>query len=297
MLMSLAATDREAQASVAALRQGLRERGWFEGGNLQIEYQYVPGGLDPTNAAAQLVALQSEVIVARSTPMVAALLRATRTVPIVFTGVGEPITSNFVASYSHPGGTVTGFTNFEPTISGKWIEVLKEIMPTLRRAGVLFDATATTTGGTSFLNSMKAAAGSLTVELTELPIHDPAKIEQVITPLGKQPDNGLIVLPDVFTTGHRKTIIALAAQLKLAAVYPYRFFVADGGLISYGTDVVAPHRQAASYVDRILKGEKPGDLPVQAPTRYETVLNLKTARGLGLDVPTSILLRADEVIE
>jgi putative ABC transport system substrate-binding protein len=297
MLMGLAANDAEALAGVAAFQRGLRELGWLEGSNLQIEYRYAAGAVDATNAAAELVAFRPEVIVARSTPMVAALLRATRTVPIVFTVVGEPIASNFVASYSHPGGTVTGFTNFEHSISDKWLEILKEIVPTVRRVGVLFNPDTVGLGGTSFLRPLKAAASALAVELMESPVDDPAQIEQVIAPLANGPNNGLIVLPDVFTTGHRKLIVALAAQLKLPAVYPYRYFVTDGGLISYGTNAADLHRQAASYVDRILKGEKPADLPVQAPTRYETVLNMKTARGLGLTVSDLLLVRADEVIE
>jgi putative ABC transport system substrate-binding protein len=294
--MGLAADDPEAQASIRALQQGLRVLGWLEGTNLAIEYRYVAGSTDPANAAAELVTLQCEVIVARGTPMVATLLRATRSIPIVFTAVGEPITSNFVASHKHPGGTATGFTNFEPSIAGKWIELLKEIVPSLRRAGVLFNPMATTTGATTFLRPLRAAANALGVVLMELPVGDPAQIEK-LTPFGNGADSGLVILPDVFTTYHRRLIIALAAQLKLAAVYPYRYFVADGGLISYGTNSVDLHRLAASYVHRILTGEKPGDLPVQAPTRYETVFNMKTAKALGLTVPDLVLVRADEVIE
>jgi putative ABC transport system substrate-binding protein len=286
-----------AQASVAALRQRLGELGWTEGGNLHIDYRYPIGAAELTRAAAELVALPTDIIVARSTPMVAALLRETRTIPIVFTYVGEPIASGFVASFNRPGGNATGFLSLQSSVGSKWPEILKEIVPSLRRIGTMFNPDTAPRRGSDFLAPISNAARALSLAVIEMPVRTGADIESAVVSLAGEPDTGLIAVPDLFTTTHRELIAALANRHHLPSVYPYRFFVTSGGLISYGSDPVDEFRQAAGYVDRILKGAKASDLPVEQPAKFELVINFKTAKTLGLSIPPSLLARADEVIE
>ena len=226
----------------------------------------------------------------------AASQRATRSVPIVFTGVSEPVAQGLVANLTHPGGNITGFTNLEPSVGAKWLELLKEIAPSITRVAVMFKP-ALSQAIPLFQDSLKLAAPKFGVELIEAAVHDSAAIEVVLTGLAREPGGGLVLLPDTFLASHLKLILEIAAHHQLPAIYPFRYFVGAGGLMSYGPDVDDQFRQAAGYVDRILRGEKPGDLPVQQPTKFEFVINLKTARALGLDVPPTLLARADEVIE
>jgi putative ABC transport system substrate-binding protein len=243
-----------------------------------------------------LLALDPEVILANATTAVAASQRATRSVPIVFTGVSEPVAQGLVASLTHPGGNTTGFTNLEPSVGAKWLELLKEIAPSVTRVAVMFKP-ALSQAIPLFQDSLKLAAPKFGVELIEAPVHDSAAIEVVLTGLAREPGGGLVVLPDTFLASHLKLILEMAARHQLPAIYPFRYFVGAGGLVSYGPDVDDQFRQAAGYVDRILRGEKAGDLPVQQPTKFEMVINLKTAKALGLTVPDKLLVGADEVIE
>jgi putative ABC transport system substrate-binding protein len=246
--------------------------------------------------AAELVALKPDAILSHNTPTTLALLQQTRTVPIIFAFVSDPVGSGFIPSFARPGGNVTGFAVLEPTMAGKWLELLKEIAPRLARAGVLFNP-ATATYAEYYLKHVKAAALSFAVEVIAAPVRNPSELESVIAAHAGAPNGCLIVMPDSFTSAHRAEITALAARYRLPAVYPFRFFAELGGLLSYGNDQLDNFRRAATYVDRILKGAKPGDLPVQAPVKFELVINLKTAKALGLDVPPTLLARADEVIE
>jgi putative ABC transport system substrate-binding protein len=242
-----------------------------------------------------LVALAPDVILAHGSPIMGPLQRATRTVPIVFVSILDPVAGGFVASLARPGGNATGFMNLEYGLAGKWLELLKQTVPQLTRAAVIRDPSQVSGGGQ--LGAIQAVAPSFGVELSPIDVRDPGEIERAVTAFARQPNGGLIVTAIALAQIHRKLIITLAARHRLPAVYPYRFFITDGGLISYGPDTLAQYRRAAGYVDRILKGTKPADLPVQAPTKYETVLNLKTAKVLGLDVPATVLARADVVIE
>jgi putative ABC transport system substrate-binding protein len=295
VLMSFASDDPEAQPRLLAFAQGLQELGWTVGRNLRIDTRWIAG--DTARArkyATELVALAPDVIVANGVAALGPLQQATRTVPIVFVNVPDPVGGGNVASLAHPGGNATGFMQSEYSTSGKWLELLKEIAPRVTRAVVIRDPTSTP--GIGQFAVIQSAAGSLGVELSPIDMRDAGEIERGVTAFARAPNGGLIVT----TAGsviRRSLIIALAARHKLPAVYPYRYHVSGGGLISYGPDVVDQYRQAAGYVDRILKGEKPADLPVQAPTKYELVINLKTARALGLEVPPILLARADEVIE
>jgi putative ABC transport system substrate-binding protein len=246
--------------------------------------------------ARELVELQPDLILSYSTPTTAALLRQTRSIPIVFANISDPIGSGFVTSFSRPGGNVTGFTNMEPTMAGKWLELLKEIAPGVARVAMLFNP-ATATYATYWLNPFKEAAASSAVEATAAPVRDASELEAVIAAQVREPNSGLIVMPDTFPLDHRAAITSLAARYHVPTVYPYRVFAELGGLMAYGNDRLDNYRRAATYVDRILKGEKPGELPVQLPVKFELVINLKTARALGLDVPATLLARADEVIE
>jgi putative ABC transport system substrate-binding protein len=246
--------------------------------------------------AKELVALQPDLILSQSTPNTAALLQQTRTIPIVFVQVTDPVGSGFVASISRPGGNVTGFSLAEQTMAGKWLELLKEIAPSVNRVALLFNP-ATATFAEIYLNSFKAAAASFAVEAIGAPVRSTSELEPVIAEQAREPNGGLIVMPDIFMTGHRSEITLLAARYRLPAVYPFRYFTEIGGLLSYGNDPVDLVRRAATYADRILKGEKPSELPVQAPIKFELVINLKTAKALGLDVPWILQQRADEVIE
>ncbi len=296
VLMSLAVDDPESQARHAAFLQGLQEWGWTAGRNVQIDYRFAAGDAERIRkSAAELVALAPDVILATGSPVTAALLQATRTVPIVFAQVPDPVANGFVASLAQPGGNATGFTIYEYGTSAKWLELLKEIAPQVTRAAVLRDPAIAS--GIGQLAAIQGVAPALGVELRPVGVRDAAEIERAVTAFARDPNGGLIVLASPLSIVQRDLIIALAARYRLPAVYSLRFFIASGGLISYGPDSIEPYRRAASYVDRILKGEKPADLPVQAPTKYELVINLKTAKALGLDVPASLLATADEVIE
>jgi putative ABC transport system substrate-binding protein len=296
VLSSLGGEDRDMTAWLAAFRQELEHRGWSEGRNIRIEMRFAGADAKQVQAqASELVALEPEVIFAQSTEATAALQKETRTIPIVFVAVSDPIGSGFVGSLARPGGNFTGLLNFEATITGKWLAMLKEIAPPLARVALVADPKPTPYD--YFLRAAKAAIATLAIELVSLPTESAADIERSITSFASAPNGGLLLIPDSTTIVHRDLVIALAARHRLPAVYSARFFVAAGGLMSYGTDRADVFRQAASYVDRILRGAKPADMPVQTPVKYETVVNLKTAKALGLAVPPSMLVRADEVIE
>jgi putative tryptophan/tyrosine transport system substrate-binding protein len=297
VLTGFAESDREGQAFVAAFREGLQKLGWVEGRNIRIDYRWA--ALDTElmqRFAKELVALQPDLILTQSTPAAAAMLQQTHTIPIVFAIVADPIGSGFVASFPQPGGNITGFVTMEPTMAGKWLELLKEIAPRVARVAMLFNP-ATAPYAEYWLNPFKAAAASFAVQAIVAPVHDKSELESVVVAQAREPNGGLIVMPDTFTTGHRSEITSLAARYRLPAVYPYRVFAEFGGLLSYGDDLTDNFRRAASYADRILKGAKPSELPVQAPVKFELVINLKTAKALGLDVPAQLQQRADEVIE
>jgi putative ABC transport system substrate-binding protein len=298
VLMGYAESDREAQAYVAAFREGLQKFGWTEGRSIRIDTRWATtnDAESRQRSAGELVALQPDLILSHGTPATATLLQRTRTIPIIFVNVSDPVGMGFVASFPRPGGNVTGFINMEPTLAGKWLELLKEIAPRVVRVALLFNP-ATAPYAKYFLNPLKAAAASFGVEAIAAPVRDTSEFETVIAAQAREPNGGMIVMPDVFTTAHRMEITSLAARFRLPAVYPFRSFTEPGGLLSYGNDTPDNFRRAASYVDRILKGEKPSDLPVQAPIKYELVINLKTAKALGLDVPLPLQLRADEMIE
>jgi putative ABC transport system substrate-binding protein len=296
VLMSVAADDPESPARLSAFVQGLQELGWIDGGNVRIDTRWGSGEAERTRiAAAELVALAPDVILAVGGTVVGPLLQVTRTIPIVFTQTTDPVGAGFVASLARPGGNVTGFTLLEFGTSAKWLEILKEIAPDVTRAGVIGDPTLPAWMGQ--FSAIKTVAPSFGVELHAIDVRDAGEIERAVTALAHGPRGGLIVTGTAVAVVHRKEIVRLAAQHKVPAVYFQRFFANVGGLISYGPDSIEPHRRAAGYVDRILKGEKPADLPVQAPTKYELIINFKTAKALGLTIPQSILLRADEVIE
>jgi putative ABC transport system substrate-binding protein len=298
MLIGYTENDPETQARLAAFRQGLDHLGWTEGRNVRIDYRFAPAGPDQAQRfAKELLALRPDILVGNSTPATAALLRETRTIPVVFVGVSDPLGSGFVASIARPGGTTTGFTNFEPSLIGKWLELLKQVAPGIVRAAVIFNPKTAPGEGSFFMGPFEPIARSLQVEPIAARVSDPAEIESAVTAVGREPGGSLIVMPDAFTTVHRQLIILLAARHALPAIYPYRYQAVDGGLMSYGVDTVDLLRRAAPYVDRILKGEKPADLPVQAPTKFELVVNLRTAKALGLTMPPTILALADEVIE
>ena len=297
VLLRVAQDDPDTQRDLQNFRKGLWEAGWTVGSNILIEYRYASA--DPAQMqthAAELVGLPSEVVLAEGSLAVAALQRETRTTPIVFVRVTDPVSQGFVASLAHPGANVTGFSSFEYELSGKWLELLKGLAPHLVRVSLMFNPT-TDPYGTGFLRSFETAAPSFGVKPIGALIHDPAEIEGTMSVLGSGADSGLIVLPGAFTDVHREQIIALAARHRVPTVYGYRYFTAAGGLISYGADRADMYRRAAAYVDRILKGEKPADLPVQRPTAFDLAINLKTAKALGLTVPANLLALVDEVIE
>ena len=296
MLMNLASQDAEAHSRLAAFLQGLDQLGWTEGRNVRIYARWGAGDVDSFRRyAVELVALAPDVIVAASTPALGPLQSATRTVPIVFVQVADPVGSGFVESLGRPGGNMTGFAVFEYSICGMWLELLKQVFPGVTRAVVLREPG--TAYGSGQFGAIQTAALPLGVELSQLTVRDTGEIERGLTTFASESNRGLIVTASTFTAVHREAITTLAAQHHLPAVYPFRYFITSGGLMSYGPDSIGPFRQAADYVDRILKGEKPADLPVQAPTKYELVINLKTAKALGLSVPEALLARANEVIE
>ncbi len=297
VVMPFPMDNAEGRVRVATFLQELQQLGWTVGGNLQIEYRWDASDANSSQkAAVELAALSPDVVLATGSPVVAALQQATRTVPIVFTAVADPVSAGFVASLAKPGGNITGFTNIEYSIGAKWLELLKEIAPGVTRVGVIRDPAATSSIGQ--FGAIQSVARSFGVELSALGGRDASEIEHTVTEFARGSNCGLITVAIPLTAINRNLIIALAARHRLPATYPFRFFAADGGLISYGPDnSIDPYRRAAGYVDRILKGEKPADLPVQAPTRYELVINLKTAKALGLTIPPSVLARADHVIE
>jgi putative ABC transport system substrate-binding protein len=297
VLMISAADDPEGQTRIAAFHQGLALLGWAVGRNVRIDTRWAAGDVEGNRKyAAELVALAPDVILAGGgSPTLGALLQATRTVPIVFTIVIDPVGAGFVESLARPGGNATGFAAQEYGMSGKLLELLKEIAPRVTRAAVLRDPALAS--GSGQLGALQGAAASLGVELSPVSVRDEPEIERAITAFARSANGGLIMTGSALAFVHRDLIVTLAARHRLPAVYPYRYFVAGGGLIAYGADLVDQFRRAAGYVDRILKGEKPADLPVQQPTKFELVINLKTAKALGIDVPATLLARADEVIE
>ena len=288
--------DQDGLSRIGAFLQELAILGWTDGRNVRIEYRWSEGDAERIRKyAAELVALAPDLICASGSATVGPLLQGTRTIPIVFVQVPDPVGAAFVDSLARPGGNATGFTAFEYGISAKWLELLKEIAPGVRRAAVLRDAAIT--AGIGQWGAIQTAAPSLGLEISPINLRDANDIKRGVAIFAGSPNGGLIATASSLSVVHRKLIVALAAQHKLPAVYHRRLFAIDGGLISYGPDIVDAYRRAASYVDRVLKGEKPADLPVQAPTKYELVINLKTAKALGLDVPPMLLARADEVIE
>jgi len=294
----LAADDPVGQARIAALREGLEKLGWTEGRNIRIDTRSAK--TDDVESmqrfAKELVALQPDLILTQSTTITATMLQETRTIPIVFAVVADPVGSGFVASFPQPGGNVTGFVTMEPTMAGKWMELLKQIAPRVARVAFLFNP-ATATYFEYWLNPFKAAAASFAVEAIAAPVRDRSEVESVVAEQARAPNGGLIVMPDTFTDAHRVEITSLAVRYRLPAVYPYRYFTALGGLLSYGDDLTDNFRRAAAYADRILKGAKPSDLPVQAPVKFDLVINLKTAKAIGITIPPSLLASATEVIE
>jgi putative ABC transport system substrate-binding protein len=297
LLINLAADDPESQARRAAFQQRLQQLGWTDGRNVRIIARWGAGDADQIHrSAAELVAITPDVILATSSPALAASQHATRTVPIVFTSVVDPAGGGFVDSLARPGGNTTGFTLFEYGLSGKWLELLKQMAPGVTRAAVLRDA-ATTRIAAGQLAAIQAMAPSLGVELSPAVVRDAHEIERAVAKFAAGSNDGLVVTGSPLAAIHRHLIVALAARHRLPAVYPFRYFTTGGGLISYGPDSIEPYRRAAGYVDRILRGEKPSNLPVQAPAKYYLVINLKTAKSLDLRVPPSMLARADEVIE
>jgi len=296
VLMSLAADDKQGQARLAAFLQGLQELGWTDGRNVRIDVRWGTGDAGRNRRhAAELVELAPDVILASGGSIVAPLLQVTSTVPIVFTQTPDPVGAGFVESLARPGGNATGFSIFDYSLGGKWLELLKEVAPRVTRVAVIRDPA--TPQGIGQFSAIQSLAPSLSLEATPLNARDAGDIERAIAAVDRNPNSGLIVTGSNLAIVHRDLIVTLAARYKLPAVYPLGFFVTGGGLLSYGPEGIDPHRRAAAYVDRILKGEKPADLPVQAPTKYELAINLKTAKTLGLEVPPTLLARADEVIE
>jgi putative tryptophan/tyrosine transport system substrate-binding protein len=296
VLMSTAADDPRVREHLAGLRDGLARLGWVDGSTIHIDYRFAGGNSDQFSVLAkELISLHPEVIFAQSTPVAATLQRETRTIAIVFVEVSDPIGSGFIASLARPGGNLTGMIQYEPGITGKWLAMLKEIAPSLARVALL--ANPKGTAYDYFLRNAAAAAPSLAIEIISSRVDSVVDIERSISSLSRQGNGGLVLPPESFTNVNRKAIIGLAAEHRLPAVYAWRYFVTDGGLMSYGIDLADVYRQSASYVDRILRGAKPADIPVQVPTKYETALNLKTAKALGLAVPAALLVSADEVIE
>jgi putative ABC transport system substrate-binding protein len=298
VLMPFSVDDPEVKNELAAFAQQLRHLGWTDGGNLRIDYRWSGGDSQRLQAyAKELIALKPDVIFTRSTPATAALFRNTRSIPIVFAVVSDPVGEGFVASLARPGGNVTGFTNAEETLTGKWLGLLKQIAPALGRLGFIFDPKVAPRGGAYYTGLIKSAAGSSGVIPVAMPVQDTDDIERSIDDFARLPDGGLVVLPDATTNLHRAQIIALAARDRLPAIYAFHNLAREGGLMSYGVDVPGLFLNAAGYVDRILKGAKPSDLPVQLPEKFELVINLKTAKALGITVPQDLIVAADDLIE
>jgi putative tryptophan/tyrosine transport system substrate-binding protein len=297
VLLGYAENDPSAQPRLAAFREGLHELGWREGHNIRIDVRF--GAADPDRMrahAAELVAMRPDVVLGMTTPVTGALLRLTRSIPIVFVIVSDPVGSGFVESLAHPGGNATGFINLESSLVEKWIELLKEIAPQTSRAAMMFNPETAPYAG-YYMRPFEAAARLLAVEPIGAPVRDDADIERVIAGLARDAKGGLILLTDIYTTARREPINRLTARYRIPAVNSSSIITRDGGLITYGVDTIDLFRRAAPYIDRILKGSKPGELPVQVPTRFEVIVNLKTAKALGVTIPPSVMLRADEVIE
>jgi putative ABC transport system substrate-binding protein len=298
ILLGVAESDPEAQNRVGALRQELERLGWVDGRNIRIEQRWTGGDAERLRAyTEELVASAPDVIVANPTPIVAALKQATRTIPIVFALVSDPVSSGFVESWAQPGGNITGFTNFESSMAGKWLEALKQMAPRVRQIALVFNPETAAGGGAIFLQPTQEAAPPLGLTVKPAPVRSAAEIAGLADLSASGGTTGLLVAPDIFTTNHRDEIIALAVRQRLPALYPFRFFAASGGLMSYGIDTLDVFRRAAAYVDRILKGANVGELPVQGPAKFELAINMKTANSLELTVPPSLLALADEVIE
>jgi putative ABC transport system substrate-binding protein len=296
VLMNYAENDPEGQARFSVLREQLQKLGWLEGGNIRIQTRWTAAKADLMQAyTAELVSLPADVLVANSTPLLTTLQPLTRTIPIIFTQVADPIGSGFVHSYSRPEGNITGFPDFDPSIAGKWMEVLKEAAPFVDRVTAIRHPDQA--NHPAFLRVIEAAAASLKMEVSATAVRDRAGVEQAITALAGQADRGLLVLPGAVNNSLRDSIIQAAARYHLPAIYPFKYYAKEGGLMYYGADQADQWPKAAGYVSRILRGEKPGDLPVQAPTKFELVINLKTAKALSLTVPDKMLALADEVIE
>jgi putative tryptophan/tyrosine transport system substrate-binding protein len=298
VVVNVAVDDPEAQASVAAFKQTMQQLGWSEGRNLQVYFRGAAGDPERMQAIAkELVALNPHLILTRSTPVTEAFLRQSRTIPIVFTVVSDPVGERFVESLARPGGNATGFTNVESSLTGKWVELLKEVAPGVKRVAFLFNPKLAPGGGSYYTRLIEVTAPRFSITPTVAPINGAADIERAIGEFVREPNGGLVVLPDATTLVNRKLIVALADRHRLPAVYAFRIVVIDGGLMSYGIDIPDQYRQAAGYVDRILKGAKPAELPVQLPTKFVLSVNLKTAKALGLDVPSLLQQRADDLIE
>jgi putative tryptophan/tyrosine transport system substrate-binding protein len=298
VLMGLSESDDEGPPRVAAFRQELQNLGWTEGQNLQIEYRWGAGDADRIGTfAAELAGTMPDVLVAHLTAATEALMQQTRTIPIIFVVATDPVGSGLAVSLSRPGGNVTGFTNFVPSLAGKWIELLKEISPRIKRVALLFNPEVAPGGGLFYAQPVQAAASTLAVESTLAIARNATEIEEALAKVSRDAESGLIVMPDLFTTNHRELIVRLAAQYRLPAIYPFRYFATAGGLMSYGIDIVELFRRAAVYVDKVLRGANPGELPIQQPEKFEFVINLKTARTLDLTVPRILLARADMLID
>jgi len=296
VLQNFAADDSEGQVRLTAFGQGLQQLGWTVGRNLRIDYRWNAGDAERIRkSVADIVALSPDIILAAGGRNMTALQQANRTIPVVFVTISDPVSGGFVESMSHPGGNATGFSILEWSLSGKWLELLKQLVPQMTRVAVLRDSA--NPGGTGQLGAIQGVAPTLGVTVTPVGMRDAVEIERGLKDFARSPNGGLIVTSSILAEVNRDLIIALAARHRLPAIYPVRYLVGAGGLLSYGPDLVDQYRLAAGYVDRILKGEKAADLPVQAPTKYELVINLKTAKALGLEVPPSLLARADEVIE
>jgi putative tryptophan/tyrosine transport system substrate-binding protein len=296
-LIGSAEDDPENARRLAAFERGLAKLGWKNGGNIRIDYRFAVGDVERAHRlAAELVALAPDILLATDTPTLRALRQQTQTIPTVFVTVSDPIGSGFVASLANPGGNVTGFITVEPALGGKWLSILKEIAPSLQRAAGIFNPE-TAPFSALFVRAAESAAATLGLAIIAREVRDDAQIEAAFASIGRDAGGGIIVMPDLFTAVHRQQIVALAAKHRLPAIYPYRHFVTNGGLVSYGVDLLDLYRPAAVYIDRILRGAKPADLPVQAASKFELVINLNTAKALGLDIPLSLMIRADEMIE
>jgi ABC-type uncharacterized transport system substrate-binding protein len=298
VLVTTGESDPEWKTERTAFLEAMQSLGWTDGANVRIDYRFAAGDRDRLAASGkELVGLKPDVLLARSTTAVRALLAETRTIPIVFVSVSDPVGEKFAASLARPGGNATGFTNVEATMGGKWLELLKEVAPHLRRVGILFNPQVAVAGGSFFVQPIEAAAPAFELTLDILPVHSVDEMKEAVAVLAREPNSALLVPPDVFIVANRASVIELAAHHRLPAVYAFRNMAVEGGLMSYGVDVADLYRRSAAYVDRLLKGAQPGELPIQAPTRFELVLNLTAAKSIGFEVSREFLLRTDEVIE